>query len=100
MTWPLEHVAALLEARGCGSDDLELVARARSAEGVRTAPGLGRLDRHRVELLALAARGQTDRAVVLSREHLADAPDDPVIGALIDVLAAAEHPHGEPPART
>jgi hypothetical protein len=100
MSSPLERVAALLERRGSGRDDLALVARARSSDGTRESPGLGLLDRHRLELLALAARGHFQRAVVLSREHLNDHPDDAVIEALIDVLEAAETHHGEPPERS
>lgn len=100
MTSPLDRVAALLELRGGTGQDLALVARARFTDGTRASPGLGLIDRHRLELLALAARGHVQRAVVLSREHLNDFPDDTVIEALIDVLEAAEKPHGEPPAST
>jgi hypothetical protein len=100
MRSPLDHVTALLELRGGTGDDLALLARARSSEGTRTSPGLGLLDRHRLELLSLAARGHVQRAVVLSREHLNDFPDDALIEALVDVLEAAERPNGEPPAST
>lgn len=96
----LERVAMHLASHGGGQDDLALVMRARTSQGTRSTPGLGLLDRHRLELLALAARGQLERAVVLSREHLTDFPDDAVIEALIRVLEAGETPHGEPPART
>jgi hypothetical protein len=94
----LDRVIALLEVRGGSRQDIALVVHARSADGTRASPDVGLLDRHRLELLSLAARGQVRRAVVLSREHLNDYPDDAVIEALIDVLEAAETPHGEPPA--
>lgn len=96
----LDQVRSLLESRDGGGHDLALLAHVRAGERTRPSPGMGLVDRHRLELLSLAARGHVQRAVVLSREHLRDFPDDALIEALIDVLEAAEEPHGEPPAST
>jgi hypothetical protein len=98
MSSTLERVVALVKLRGGSDDELELVARAAATTDNRASPDLGLLDRHRLELLSLAARGHVERAVVLSREHLNDVPDDVVIEALVEVLGDVEQPHGDPPA--
>lgn len=96
MTPILERVARRLHSLGGGEEALALVARVQNADDAPPAPWLGLVDRHRLELLTLAARGQVERAVVLSREHLRDFPDDALIAALIDVLEAGENLDDEP----
>jgi hypothetical protein len=42
-----------------------------------------RADRHHVEVVALALRGRCPRATGLGHEHLADAPDDRLVGHVL-----------------
>ncbi len=44
---------------------------------------LTRRERHHLEIVLLAARGDIARASALAREHLSDFPDDAVVSRLL-----------------